>query len=151
MASYCTRAELSQYGIAADALEDVSTTDQDASISGASDLIDSYLRQKFTLPLVAWGSDIRRACAIVAVYDLIAGNRGYNPATPGDDTLRLRYEDVLAWLKMIANGQVSPEATDSSSGAVEGVPPPSGRVRFASNAQRGWSTTGTRGPFTGGR
>lgn len=149
MAAYCEIEELGRWGISADALEDVQDPDSDAAIAGASDLIDSYLRSRFTLPLVAWGDDLRRACAIIAVYDLMQ-TRGYNPAEPEDKQLEIRYRDVIRWLERISSGQAVPTVTDSSSGAQSGVS--SARAQVVSNSQRGWyDRDGNGGPFSGGR
>ena len=148
MASYCTTDDLAVFGVNANATTGIDSGDVQTAIDGASDLIDGYLRAKFTLPLVAWGKDLRRACAIIAAYDLMSG-RGYNPGDPGDDQLRLRYEDVLRWLRDVASGLVSPDVTGSASGDVAGVP--SFRARVVSSSQRGWfDKSGDGGPFSGG-
>jgi phage gp36-like protein len=149
MAAYCEAADLSKWGVNAAALDGIGTSEKTAAIGGASDTIDSYLRSRFDLPLTAYGDDVKRACAIIAVYDLIAA-RGYDPGEPGDDNLRLRYEDILAWLKRVADGTVTPNATGSASGDTAGKP--SFRAQVVSNTQRGWSISdGSGGPFSGGR
>jgi phage gp36-like protein len=149
---YCDVSELHRWGVNEAALEDVAADDQEAALDAASDLIDSYLRQRYTLPLVSWGHDLKRACAIIAAWDLISA-RGYNPNDPADDNLRQRYEDTIAWLRDISAGKVAPQITDSTPGATEGQAPPGARVQVSSNVQRGWQDTSTtsRLPFSGGR
>jgi phage gp36-like protein len=150
MAAYCSQTELSQWGVSSGALTGITPDELNAAIAGASDLIDSYLRGKFTLPLTAWGDDISRACAILACYDGLSV-RGYNPGDPGDDQLQKRYDQVIAWLKGISSGTITPNATGSASGDTAGVP--SSRAKVTSNSLRGWyeSAGGSGGAFTGRR
>lgn len=145
---YCDTSDLTRWGINANALRGISERDaQQEAIKGASRLIDSYLRSQFTLPLTAVGEDLQRACAIIAVYDLIA-SRGFRPDESENSVLRQRYEDVIAWLKMIATGQVTPVVTDSST-----TPGSAGAPKVGSNSQRGWFNTDSSqaGPFGGSR
>lgn len=150
MAEYCSAREIGIYGVQADAIASIAPVDQDAAIEAASDLIDSYLRAQFKLPLVAFGNDIKRAAAIISAYDLLSA-RGLNPADAGDDGLKARYDDVVRWLTAISKGTAVPQVTDSSSGAQSGVP--SGGPRVSSNGSRGWQeTTDSLGTaFTGRR
>jgi phage gp36-like protein len=61
MAQYCTVAQIAEGGVSAEALDGIQAEKQTAAIMGASDRIDSYLRQRYTLPLVLFGDDIREA------------------------------------------------------------------------------------------
>lgn len=145
---YCDTADLTRWGINATALKGISEKDaQLEAIKGASRLIDSYLRSQFTLPLSAVGEDLQRACAIIAVYDLIS-SRGFRPDESENDVLRQRYEDVIRWLEKISAGQVTPVVTDSSA-----TPGTTGAPKVTSNAQRGWFDTDSSraGPFGGSR
>lgn len=148
MAEYCKPEELGIWGINPDATDDLSVAEKiKPAIEGASDVADSYLRARYVLPLLSWGNDLRRMVAIIAAYDLIVV-RGYNPrGGVGEDQLRLRYEDALAWLKLVAQGTVSPEVTDSSPSATPGASS-AGRSRIVSASQRGWSGSGDY-PFQG--
>lgn len=150
MATYCTKEELGRYGINREALEKTSETDQDKAIGAASGIIDSYLRSRFTLPLVAFGEDIRMHCAAIAVYILLR-TRGYNPAEPDDDMVQTGYDQAIAWLKDVAANRATPDVTDSSPGS----PAPGARggaPRVESNSQRGWfRRDGKGGAFSGGR
>lgn len=148
MSSYCTTDELARFGIRSDALRGIDVDDQQGAIDSASAEIDSYIGSQYTLPLVAWESDLRRACAKMAVCDLLMV-RGVNSAHPNDDRLFEDRQEVVKWLTKIANGDLSPRFTDSSSGAQVGRQ--SGSVQVSSNCSRGYSTaSGDRLPFTGG-
>jgi len=105
----------------------------DEAAEAATDLIDGYLRAgSVTTPLEGWGSDVRRAAAIIAGYDTVSVPVGYNPENPGDDPWRKRYEDVIRWLERIADGdQIIP--TEPPTGTAVG------RVMLISSEEpRGW-------------
>jgi len=136
-------------GISANAIAGVTTQQKTDAIDAASRLIDSFLRAQFTLPLTQVGGDVKRACINIAVYYVLVG-RGYNPEVGEDPGIRQRYEDAIAWLKMVSAGKAVPDITDSSEGSEEGLPGSSPTV--ISSSQRGFSARGDpngRWPFQG--
>lgn len=137
-------------GINAAALAGVPSGTKTSNLVDASGIIDSYLRDQFTLPLTQVGSDIKRACIHIATYFILVG-RGYNPDAGADPGIRDRYTDTLAWLKLVAQGTVTPDVTDSSPGATEGRP--GSRPSVFSSSSRGFSSrgdpNGRRFPFQG--
>lgn len=135
---YAAKADLPT-AINAAALAGVDDPTKDAALQQASSVIDSYLRDRYTLPLLQAGNDIKRACLVMAVYYVMVA-RGYNPEAGGDPGIEKRYNDALAWLKLVAQGTVTPDITDSSPGGTEGVPPAAPIV--ISSAQRGFSSRG---------
>jgi phage gp36-like protein len=141
MASYCTTAELTTYGIRAEALRSISSEDLQAAIVAASDVIDGYLRTRYQLPLVAWGTDVRRLCAKIACHDLIMV-RGFNSARAGDEQLDKMYDDAIANLRDISAAKCSPNVTDSASAAEPGVPQGGGTAQVSSYAGRGYCSSG---------
>lgn len=134
---YATRAHLIQFGIRSGALTGIATGDQDAALEAASDLADSYLRARFTLPLAGWQDDLRRAVCNIAAYDLLSA-RGFNPDAGADVNVRARYDDAVRWLERIAAGQVTPDVTDSGSSGDEGSGAAAGVARVFTNTSRGW-------------
>lgn len=106
MPAYATPADLYSLGLPQRALSGVSVPDQEAALESASRLADSYLSARYTLPLTAWGSDLRRAVAVIAAYDLLAV-RGFAPEG-ADEHVRLRYEDAIRWLENVSKGLVNP-------------------------------------------
>lgn len=102
--AYATRTDLANIGLIGAALTALPTGQQDAALLAASGLCDSYFSTGgLDVPLPNWGSDVVRAVAIIAAYDLMTA-RGYNPASGADQNIRQRYLDVLAWLQAIAEG-----------------------------------------------
>lgn len=127
--AYATRDDLARLGLPQAVISAIPLTDQDAALEAASDLADSYLRARYTLPLLSWQDDLRRAVCHIAAYDLLV-RRGFNP-TGADEQVRLRYEDAIRWLERVAQGLLSPDIVDSS---VDDLAGPVGYTR----PRRGW-------------
>jgi phage gp36-like protein len=147
--AYAVVADLDS-GINAAALAGVPTQTKTDAIADASRVIDSFLRAQFTLPLVQVGGDVKRNCIHIAVYYSLT-SRGYNPEAGSDPGIRQRYEDAVAWLKLVSAGKAVPDVTDSSPAAAEGRP--GARPTVISSSQRGFSSrgdpNGRRFPFQG--
>ena len=153
MAEYCTSAQLTQYGIRAEALRTIDLSDLQAAIVAASKTIDGYLRSRYRLPLVAWGEDISLICARLAVYQLVVV-RGFNAARAGDDQIEKQQDLSMQTLRDIPANKYSPDVTDASSGAAPGVSAPAGSAQVFSDSSRGYfadDRSGRSGPFQGRR
>jgi phage gp36-like protein len=74
------------------------------ALTDATALVDSYLRRRYLVPLVDPTADIVRATCILARYDLSTGA----DKEPSEQVVKDR-DDVVAWLKMIADGRVTLE------------------------------------------
>ncbi len=122
-------------GIRAEALTSFTAAQKGAALEGASRMIDSFMTG-FTLPFTAVGTDMDRAANVIAAYDLMS-SRGLNPEGT-DQNLRLRYEDVMKWLAMVAAGTVVPVVTDSTPETNEQF----ARPGVISSSSRGYSTRG---------
>jgi phage gp36-like protein len=118
-------------------LRSIVDSDLQAAIGAASDVVDSYLRSRFKLPLTAWGSDIRRLCAKIAVYDLMMV-RGFNSSRAGDEQIQRQYDDAVQALRDISNEKSTPNVTDSSAGAAPGEVHGGGTVQVHSYGSRGY-------------
>lgn len=123
MSRYATLQQLYGLGAPETSFSEVSEDMRESALTAACDVVDSYLSNRFTLPLVTFGGDVTRAVCIIAAYDLLSG-RGWNPASTGGDSdqLSARYDSVKDWLRDVARGLVTPVVTDSSAptgGAVE--------------------------------
>jgi phage gp36-like protein len=148
-AAYCSRDDLTNLGIFADALRTTSATTQDAAIATASDEMDGYLGSQYKLPLLSWGQDVRLTCVRLAVYILIAA-RGFDPDASGDRQIMDARDIAERWLKRVSDGSLALTVTDSAnleSGHV------SGGVQILSNANRGYQSDSVHcgGAFTGRR
>lgn len=130
--AYAAASDLALSGMPAAALSGITTEAQGAALSQASRTIDSYLRAAgYTLPLSEWEDDLKRACIIIAVYDLLTF-RGYTPQGE-DDNFRLRYLDIIKWLEGVASKEIVPV------GVVDSTPDESPDASAVeSDDPRGW-------------
>lgn len=131
--AYASSSDLTRLGVGAAAVVGIPSGEIATALDSASDLADSYLGARYTLPLVAWGDDLRRAVCQIAAYDVIAGNRGFNPEQGADVSLRLRYEDAIKWLERVAAGSLVPVAVIDSSPTTD-----EGSAFVITDAKRGW-------------
>lgn len=116
--SYATRPDL--YGVISQAALAHPVTgppEQDKQLLRASEFVDGYLRQQFKLPLTAWGSDLVQIVSQVAAYKLVC-LRGFNPEADG--LYKDNFDSAQRWLERVAQGLISPDVTDSSTGAEPG-------------------------------
>lgn len=104
------------------------------ALTDASELIDSYLGAKYSLPLATVPPALNAACVDITMYKL--------SSAPGAMTeeIRERYRDTLRWLERLAEGKVSlgldsAQTPPSSSGMAETSGPE--RV-FSRKSMKGW-------------
>jgi phage gp36-like protein len=116
---YAVVADLVLYGAPAGAFLNTSAPQQQAAIDAANQMADSYLGQKFTLPITSWGKDLTKQVVAIATYDAIVV-RGSNPEAPGNANLQARWEAAIQWFRDIAGGRVTPVVVDSSAGGQQG-------------------------------
>jgi len=129
---YADLDDLARLGLRKLATAGIAPDDLRAALIAASDLADSYLRSQFRLPLVRWGSDLRRHVAMIAAWDILSAQRGFNRDAPAEETWLTRYEQAVAWLKDVSRGVVSPDVADSTAPTRDGAP------RVHTNRSRGW-------------
>lgn len=134
---YCTPADLTTYAINSAALVNILTAEQTAACQAASEKADSYLRGRYALPLSSWGSDITIHTAYIAVY-LLMSARGYNPSAGADETIRIRYEDAVAWFEGIQRQAVHPDVAPA---VAQPGDPVHDLPQVITSPQRGWAQT----------
>jgi len=129
---YADVTDLGRLGLRQLATAGLPADDVNAALAAATELADGYLRAQYKLPLVSWGADLRRHVAMIAAWDILCAQRGFNPDSPGDQIWLLRYQQALQWLKDVAAGVLTPNIVDSTPQVRDGAP----RVR--SSPRRGW-------------
>lgn len=113
MPAYATTADLVTYGMPTTALGQLTTVQQNAALAAASKIVDTYLRGRYALPLVAWGTEITDATCRIAAFNLLSV-RGYNSASGADVGLRERYQDALEWLSAVQRRAAHPDVTETA-------------------------------------
>ena len=146
---YVTPVQLAQY-IPAATLNLATLAAQNQACSDATEEADSYLRTRYALPLLEWGTDITRYTAYIAVYLLMSGPIGWAPQAGGDENFRTNYYRAVGWPDRPGSGwfpgivrqQISPDLTPSTpqpGDPIHDVP------QVFSNAPRGWTSRTGRG------
>lgn len=72
----------------------------DAALEAADDEINAYLSAQYTVPLVYVSGPVRKIAINIAVYTMALGR------AQRTEEMRLRYEDAVAMLKMMASGKI---------------------------------------------
>ncbi len=120
----------------------------------ASDEADSYMRGRYTLPLLAWGADVRSHVAWIACYQLMQ-TIGWRPEAGADKGVLERYYRAVGWPDRAGTGwfpgvqrqSIHPDVTPSITTLADGtclLP----QVR--SQPMRGWQTFNRNGKPTVG-
>lgn len=128
--SYATIADLEEAGLPPGAIGSVDWQTQQRALERASRIADTYLRDRYTLPL-SCPIDQSLVDAVVQIASWrLMGRRGFDPNSPGDATIRIGYEDAIKWLTRIANGQAQICVAQSN--------PASLQPQVGTTAPRGW-------------
>jgi phage gp36-like protein len=105
MARYATEADLQISGLPMPAYGSLSPIQIQGALDRASDFADSFIGDKFTLPLsVPYPGALVDAVCQIAAWRLLC-LRGFNPDNPGDSVVRQGFLDARDWLTRVANGQ----------------------------------------------
>lgn len=98
---------------------------------------DGYLRAsgKLTLPLTAWGRDLRGAVGKLATWDVLTDVVGMNPEDAANSNWMSRRDEALDWLRGVARSSIVLEDTTDTTPTVEESP-----VVVYTNARRGWGS-----------
>lgn len=134
-----TDAELLAFGLPGDALSIVDVAVRDSSRAGASATILGYLKKRYTLPLLAWGDDLKKVVADEAVYDLMRF-RGFDPGSESGSLIVKGHDDAIAWARDVAKGLIEPVDIEDSTPDVDEAAP---LVMSDDAAGWTWPTTST--------
>jgi phage gp36-like protein len=138
-APYVTPAELPQY-VPAATVNLATEPQQLQACLDATEEIDSYLRGRFgqvgtPLVLVAWGNDVTRMTAYIALYLLATGPIGYAPQAGADDNIGRNYDRAIAWGKGVQRQAIHPDVTPQ---LPDGADPLHDAPQVSSQPVRGW-------------
>jgi hypothetical protein len=96
-APYVDTADLPQY-LPLQVLNLATTAQQHQACLDATEEADSYIRGRYTLPLLSWGTDLKRYTAYIAIFLLMSGPIGW-AATNGspDQNITTNYYRAVGW------------------------------------------------------
>jgi phage gp36-like protein len=139
--AYSTEAEFNVLGLPAVALD--GATDTSDYRDAAQGQINSYLRGRYRLPLVApYPPEIIETECKLAAYSFIS-IRGFDPEAGANQNIVLRYKDARDWLKALSEGKVNLDvASDQTAARAEGGPVVASQPCRKTGA--GWSAATTR-------
>lgn len=123
MSSYATYADLNALTLPSGALPAYLTTlIQQQHLDAASDLVDSFIANWCTLPLVnPIPQSIKMKCCQIAAFTLLSA-RGYNPDNGQDEMMKMQHDQAMEWLALVSEGKVRPPIVDSAPGGIVGGP-----------------------------
>lgn len=113
MSVYATQTDLTNYGLNAISVANISGTVLDAQLAAASAMMDSYLAGRYNLPLLSWDASLTINCCYIAAWLVLSKSRGFNPDNPGDVTVRQSYEDAIAWCNGVQRQAIHPTVTQT--------------------------------------
>lgn len=107
---YATIAELGSLGISSEVTSTISSEVLDGLLQAASAQADGYLQSsgRITLPLTAWGVDLKGAVCKLVAWEIMSVIVGHNPDDPNNFVWRDRRDEALKWLESVARGLVMP-------------------------------------------
>jgi hypothetical protein len=148
VSQYCDPTDLPKY-LPQTALDTTTPAAQLQACIDASELADSYMRGRYTLPLLAWGADVRMHTAWIACYLLMSG-RGYNAGAGADQNMLRRYHASVGdpmvpgsgWFPGIQRQAIHPDVTPTVSPVND---PITGQPQVFTSPQRGWQSVNSRG------
>lgn len=111
--TYITTTELAYLGVPTELTANLASAAVTANLEAASALADSYLKQRYTLPLATYGSDLKLVVAALASCNMLVV-RGYDPNNPADQAIKLRCDWAKDWLEMVAKGKLTPEGVEDA-------------------------------------
>lgn len=115
---YITQDDLTAGGLSPVAIRTLGPDVIAAAFSQASRTADLYLAERYSLPLVTWGDDLRQMVVQIAVYRLLC-RRAWNPSDPNNAGIVALYKQALADLNAIKQGLLSLDVTETSSDPTE--------------------------------
>ena len=151
---YVDYTELSQY-LPAATLNLATVPQQQQACLDATEEADSYIRGRYQLPLLAWGNDLRRYTAYIAVYLLMSGPIGWAPQAGTDANITTNYYRAVGWPDRPGTGwfpgiqrqAIQPDVTPS---IATGQDPVHDAPQVSSDQPRCWQQFRNGRPVVGG-
>jgi len=127
--AYATETDLTNTGLSAQIVGQLTTAQVTAYLAESSSVVDSYLRGRYSVPLTTVPESIRKATVNLAACDILQ-TLGYKPEEY-DAGYKARCEKTLEWLKDISAGR-------ASLGDVDDTVIHEGAARVYTSTPRGW-------------
>ncbi len=135
MSQFAAIGDLAQVGVPAAVTAEIPVATLNGILTKRSVYAEGYLAAsgRYTLPITAWGDDLRLAVAQLSGWDVMTVVVGINPETPAGAVWQARRDEAQRWLEGVAAGRVSPV------GIVDSTPDDAEEdFVVASDTPRGW-------------
>lgn len=137
---YTSNAEFFDQTIPPDAFADLTADQITEALVWASSEADSYIRNRYTLPLVApYDESLKAKVADIAAWRL-SKRLGFRPGSGNNETIEISYKDAIDWLTLLSKGLVRLGCLDSTPDVDE-----EGSLAISEQKKNNWSIN------TGGR
>lgn len=103
MAQYATEAEFLNQSLPTEAFSTLPVGTIDKSLVWASSYANSKIKKRYTLPLTAWGEDLRSAVCDLAGLRLLR-IRGFKPGSGASQAVIDAAKEAKDWLEEISTG-----------------------------------------------
>ena len=144
-APYVTAAQLPNYFPAA-AFNGITSGQQAQACIDATGEADSRLSGRYQMPLLAWGADLTKYTAWIAIYNLLS-TRGFSPQGGADSNIIARYYEAvgnpnvpgsMGWFDRVQRQAIHPDITPT---VASNVSPTYNLPQVFTSQQRGWACT----------
>lgn len=105
-APYVSVAQLGQY-LPAATLNLATLAQQTQACLDATSTADEYLANRYQMPLLAWGPDLVRYTAFIAIFALMSGPIGFAAQAGSDVQITRNYQSAVGGTDPITGGQVT--------------------------------------------
>jgi hypothetical protein len=105
--AYADLDDQERYGINPDSYAGIDDDKRKNALEANAVLMNGYFTSQFTLPLRAWGADVRM-CNVALADETLLENRGYSPEGSGGESIGSRADRWRAWLRDVQNKRVRP-------------------------------------------
>jgi phage gp36-like protein len=133
---YCAPADMdrviAERALFRDQDQEFTAADKDGYAQDATDEVSASLAAMFALPLSAWGRDVRRKTAELAVWMAML-HRGFSPESESGQAYRQMHDDVQKWLGLVRDQKIELQGVTDSTPDVE-----DGGAYVVTDASRGW-------------
>lgn len=128
---YATPKDIGRLSLPTKATQNIPDSVMADGCLSASDEAEGSLASSYTMPITAWGNDLRTEVSNIAAMTVMRF-RGFQPGG-GDDLIVKAADDARSWLKRVAAGSIRPPGIIDSAPTVY-----EGGAAIFTNAARGW-------------
>lgn len=112
---YCHPEDITRYGLPLRSIPNESRETLVEMCLAATDVSDGFVGAAYTLPLLAWGHDLKLHTAKIATR-LLLDQRGWDPEK--DEPIVVGYDNAMSWLSKLGKGHIAPPGIRDSTPTV---------------------------------